>query len=69
MSDVNRRYFLMSSGLAAAAPLAARASSPNGANNRVRVAIRGCRLDGRLRPPELVEVLVVEATDERISRR
>jgi len=41
MSDVNRRYFLMSSGLAAAAPLAARASSPNGANNRVRVAIVG----------------------------
>ena len=43
MSDVNRRYFLMSSGLAAAAPLAARASSPNGANNRVRVAIIGVK--------------------------
>src|SRR5499426_3598669 len=43
MSDVNRRYFLMSSGLAAAAPLAARASSPNGANNRVRVAIIGIK--------------------------
>ena len=43
MSDVNRRYFLMSSGLAAAVPLAARASSPNGANNRVRVAIIGVK--------------------------
>ena len=43
MSDVNRRYFLMSSGLAAAAPLAARASSLNGANNRVRVAIIGVK--------------------------
>ena len=39
MNEVNRRYFLMSSGLAAAAPLAARASSLNGANNRVRVAV------------------------------
>ena len=43
MSEVNRRYFLMSSGLAAAAPLAARASSLNGANNRVRVAVIGVK--------------------------
>ena len=43
MSEVNRRYFLMSSGLAAAAPLTARASSPNGANNRVRVAVIGVK--------------------------
>jgi len=43
MSEVNRRYFLMSSGLAAATPLAARASSLNGANNRVRVAIIGVK--------------------------
>src|SRR4030095_8823989 len=43
MSEVNRRYFLMSSGLAAAAPLTARASSLNGANNRVRVAVIGIK--------------------------
>ena len=43
MNEVNRRYFLMSSGLAAAAPLAARASSLNGANNRVRVAVIGVK--------------------------
>jgi predicted dehydrogenase len=43
MNEVNRRYFLLSSGLAAAAPLAARASSLNGANNRVRVAIIGIK--------------------------
>src|SRR5437773_12160173 len=43
MNEVNRRYFLMSSGLAAAAPLAARVSSSNGANNRVRVAVIGVK--------------------------
>ncbi|MBM3802459.1 MAG: Gfo/Idh/MocA family oxidoreductase [Acidimicrobiia bacterium] len=43
MNSVTRRYFLMSSGLGVAAPLAARASSLNGANNRIRVAVIGVK--------------------------
>lgn len=43
MTEVNRRYFLMSSGILAATPLAARASSANGANNRVRAAVIGVK--------------------------
>ncbi len=43
MTEVNRRYFLMSSGVLAATPMVARASSLNGANNRVRVAVIGVK--------------------------
>lgn len=43
MNAVNRRYFLMSSGMLAANSLAARAASVNGANSRVRVAVVGLK--------------------------
>jgi predicted dehydrogenase len=43
MNPINRRYFLMSSGMLAAHSVAARATSLNGANNRVRVAVVGVK--------------------------
>jgi predicted dehydrogenase len=43
MSVINRRYFLMSSGLAVASSMVTRAGSVNGANNRVRVAVVGLK--------------------------
>jgi predicted dehydrogenase len=43
MNPINRRYFMMSSGMLAANSFVARASSPNGANNRVRAALVGLK--------------------------
>jgi predicted dehydrogenase len=43
MTTMNRRYFLMTSGLVAAGSVAARAFSPNGSNSRVRVAVVGLK--------------------------
>jgi len=41
MESINRRYFLKTSAMAAAASSLSYASSPNGANSRVRVAVVG----------------------------
>ena len=44
-------------------------STPRRVGDRPPVAVRGGLLDGRLRPPEEVEVLVVEAADHGVGRR
>ena len=51
MSEVNRRYFLMSSGLARRSSAGSSGLCPlNGANNRVRVAIIGVMTRWRAHP-------------------